>query len=73
MRFHRVHTNPKLFLHLDSYFYHFLPLDMRCYIMILLLISLLLQFKLHINTLPITHPAPNLAYLFRTLKPNPGQ
>ena len=35
--------------------------------MILLLLPLLLQSKLHINTLPITHPAPNLAYLFRTL------
>ena len=35
--------------------------------MILLVLSLLLQFKLHINTLLITHPAPNLAYIFRTL------
>ena len=51
-RFHRVHTNPNLFLHLDSYFYHFLPLDMRHHIMILLLLSLFLQSKLHINTLP---------------------
>ena len=66
-RFHKVHTNPDLFLHLDSYFYHFLPLDMRLHIMILLVLSLLLQFKLHINTLLITHPAPNLAYIFRTL------
>ena len=33
----------------------------------ILLLPLLLQSKLHINTLPITHPAPNLAYLFRTL------
>ena len=40
---------------------------MRLHIMILLLLSLLLQFKLHINTLPITRPVPNLAYLFRTL------
>ena len=38
-RFHRVHTNPDLFLHLDSYFYHFLPLDMRHHLMILLLLS----------------------------------
>ena len=66
-RFHRVHTNPNWFLHLDSYFYHFLPLDMSHHIMTLLLLPLLLQSKLHINTLPITHPAPNLAYLFRTL------
>ena len=60
-RFHRVHTNPNWFLHLDSYFYHFLPLDMGCHIMISLLPPFLLQSKLHINTLPITHPAPNLA------------
>ena len=66
-RFHRVHTNPNWFLHLDSYFYHFLSLDMRCHIMISLLLPLLLQWELHINTLLITHPAPNLAYLFRTL------
>ena len=52
---------------MDSYFYHLLPLDVRHHIMILLLLSLLLQFKLHINTLPITHPVPSLAYLFRTL------
>ena len=32
-----------------------------------LLIHLLLQSKHHINSLPITHPVPNLAYLFRTL------
>ena len=31
------------------------------------LICLLLQSKSHINTLPITHCVPNLAYLFRTL------
>ena len=66
-RFHRVHTNPNLFLHLDSYFCNFLPLDMRHHIMILLLLPLLLQSKPHNNTLPITHPSPNLAYLFRTL------
>ena len=46
-RFHRVHTNPDLFLHLDSYFYHFLPLDMRLHIMILLLLSLLLLQTSH--------------------------
>ena len=40
---------------------------MTRHIIILLLLPLLLQFKLHINTFPITHPAPNLAYLFRTL------
>ena len=40
-RFHRVHTNPNLFLHLDSYFYNFLPLDVRHRIMILLLLPLL--------------------------------
>ena len=45
-RFHRVHTNPNWFLHLDSYFYQFLPLDMRHHIMILLLLLLLLQSKL---------------------------
>ena len=66
-RFHRVHTNPNLFLHLDSYFCNFLPLDMRHHIMILLLLPLLLQSKPHSNTLPIIHPSPNLAYLFRTL------
>ena len=52
--FHRVHTNPNLLLHLDSYFYHFLPIDIRCHITILFLLPLLLQSKLHINTLPIT-------------------
>ena len=65
--FRRVHTNPNWCLHLDSYFYHLLPLDVRHHIMILLLLSLLLQSKLHTNILPITHPAPKLAYLFRTL------
>ena len=40
---------------------------MRHRIVISLLLPLLLQSKLHINILPITHPAPNLAYLFRTL------
>ena len=35
-RFHRAHTKPNLFLYLDSYSYHFLPLDMRYHIMILL-------------------------------------
>ena len=35
--------------------------------MFLFLICLLLQSKSHINTLPITHHVPNLAYLFRTL------
>ena len=40
---------------------------MTRHIIILLLLPLLLQSKLHINTFPITHPAPNLAYLFRTL------
>ena len=71
-RFHRVHTNPAWFLHLDSYLYLFLPLDMRHHIMFSLLIHLLLQSKHHINSLPITHPVPNLAYLFRTLNlPHP--
>ena len=40
---------------------------MRHHSMILLLLPLLLQSKPHSNTLPITHPSPNLAYLFRTL------
>ena len=35
--------------------------------MILLLFPLLLQWERHINTLLITHPAPNPPYLFRTL------
>ena len=38
-----------------------------CHTMILLLLLFLLQPKLHIHTLPISHPASNLAYLFRTL------
>jgi len=46
-RFHWVHTNPNWFLHLNFYFYHFLPLDTSHHIMILLLLPLLLQFKLH--------------------------
>ena len=45
-RFHRVHTNPNWFVHLDSYFYQFLPWDMRHHIIILLLLLLLLQSKL---------------------------
>jgi len=55
-KLHRVHINPNWCLHLDSYFYHFLPLDMRRHITswFLFLLSLLLQSKLHINTLPIT-------------------
>ena len=31
-KLHRVHINPNWCLHLDSYFYHFLPLDMRRHI-----------------------------------------
>ena len=39
-----------------------------CHTMILLLLLFFLfQPKLHIHTLPISHPASNLAYLFRTL------
>ena len=72
-RFHRVHTNPNLLLHMDSYFYHSLPLDMRCHIMILLLFPLLLQLFysyslfFHINTIPISQPVPKHAYLFKTV------
>ena len=49
------------------FFYHFLPINIRCHIMILFLLPLLLQSRLHINTISISQPVPNHAYLFKTL------